>query len=95
MFNHTLNSAVLDLSVIPCLNNSTSPCVKSLSYQCGDKAYGFSHVLHVQIQDEVVPLTPGPKIAIVGDLGVPHGQPTIDAIVARLSDSTDTTRLVN
>ena len=86
MFAHTLNSAVLDLSVIPCLDNTaTSPCVRALSYRCGDRAYGFSDVLHVQIQDKVVPLTPGPKFAIVGDLGVPHGRRTIDTIASRMS----------
>ena len=86
MFAHTLNSAVLDLSVIPCLDNTaTAPCVRALSYRCGDRAYGFSDVLHVQIQDKVVPLTPGPKFAIEGDLGVPHGRRTIDTIASRMS----------
>lgn len=85
MFTHTLNSAVLDLSEVPCLRTSASPCARSLSYQCGDKAYGFSRVLHVQIEDSVAPLTPGPQVAVVGDLGVPHGLKTIQSMAARLS----------
>ena len=79
MFTHTLNSAVLDLSEVPCLRTSASPCARSLSYLCGDKAYGFSRVLHVQIEDSVAPLTPGPQVAVVGDLGVPQGLKTIQS----------------
>ena len=86
MFAHTLNSAVLDLSLIPCRHTSTSACTRSLSYQCGDKAYGFSDALHVQIEDTAAPLTPGPQVAVVGDLGVLIGLRTIRCLAARLPD---------
>ncbi|KAK7114361.1 acid phosphatase type 7-like isoform X2 [Littorina saxatilis] len=85
MFAHVLNTAVLDLSVIPCVNKTSSPCVKALAYQCGDKAFGFGDVLHANIQDKVVPLTPGPQFAVIGDMGVPHGLKTIDSIASRMS----------
>ena len=89
MFSHTLNTAILDLSVIPCHNSSSSKqsCVKAVSYQCGDKAYGFSKVMRAGIHDKTVPLAPGPQFAIVGDMGVPHGLKTIDSIAAHMSSS--------
>ncbi|XP_076448793.1 acid phosphatase type 7-like [Babylonia areolata] len=86
-FSYTLNTAILDLSVIPCppTSSSSAHCVKVISYQCGDHRYGFSDVYHVRIHpDTAVPLLPGPQFAVVGDMGVPHGLSTINSIAARM-----------
>ena len=82
----TLNTAVLDLTVIPC-SSSTGPCVKAFTYTCGDEGWGFSQPRYVTVHDSSAPPDPKSQIAVVGDLGLPQGQPTIDSITARLRPS--------
>lgn len=85
MFAKTLNSAVLDLIQIPCGQSANSPCVRTLWYSCGDKAFGWSQAFELQKQDATVLASPGPQIAVVGDMGVPHGLSTIAAIAKRMT----------
>ncbi|PVD20924.1 hypothetical protein C0Q70_19087 [Pomacea canaliculata] len=87
MFAKTLNSAVLDLIQIPCGQSANSPCVRTLWYSCGDKAFGWSQAFELQKQDATVPASPGPQIAVVGDMGVPHGLSTIAAIAKRMTST--------
>ena len=75
------------MSALPCQTQSPAgPCVRSLAYQCGDEARGFSPVMHVQVHHSSIPSAPGPQFAIVGDMGVPHGLRTIDSIAARIAN---------
>ncbi|XP_070208064.1 uncharacterized protein [Littorina saxatilis] len=89
-FSDTLHSALINLTAIPCQGQlSSTRCTRSLAYQCGDRAAGLSHAIHVQVQDSSVPLTAGPQIAIVADLGLPSGLKTINSIAARIPDARD------
>ncbi|KAK7491398.1 hypothetical protein BaRGS_00017376, partial [Batillaria attramentaria] len=89
MFNKTLSSAYFDLHLLPCTPSTpkSGACDRTLFYRCGDKKFGWSDVFHVQVEDTSVPLTPGPQIAVIGDMGTPHGQKTIDSIASRMREA--------
>ena len=83
MFSKILNTAVLDLTLIPCDSNSNH-CTRTLQYQCGDDAVGFGQTVKVKVQGQILTLAPK-KMAIIGDMGVPHGLKTIAGIEKRVA----------
>ena len=83
-FELTLNTAILDLHKLPSIYNT-------VYYVCGDQTYGWSETYSFTLQQSAMEgkgkQGGSPLIAIVGDMGVTHGEHTMASINKRVKSS--------